>query len=113
MCYSAGRLGGQQKSRGAGGRLGRRQGRPRRVAAGQRAAPAASSKEQRRNEGHINGVCSPEKVNKTGNGSNGDGFVQKDIPHHREQRDLPLGGGGCRRNATVCLEKLVGSSSET
>ena len=63
-------------AKGLGGRLGKRQGRPRRGAAGQRAAPVASSKLQRRNEDPGNGVCSPEKVNEMGNGSNSDGFVQ-------------------------------------
>ena len=37
----------------------------------------------------------------------------EEIPRRRERRDLPLGDGGCRQNATVCPKKLAGSSPKT
>jgi len=100
-------LGQQRAGRPAGeeaGPTGKGRGQPESGAGGQ---------QQRRNEGPVNGVCSPEKVNEMENGSNGDGFVQKDIPQRRERRDLPLDGGACHRNATVCPKKLTGSSPKT
>ena len=42
-----------------------------------------------------------------GKRSSGDGFEKTDTLRCRERRDLPRGGGGGRRNATVWPEKLA------
>ena len=44
-----------------------------------------------------------------GKQSNGDGFAKKMARRCRVRRDLPCGGGGFHRNATVWPEKLVGN----
>ena len=42
-----------------------------------------------------------------GKRSNGDGFDKRDTLRCRERRDLPCGGDGLRRNATVSPENLA------
>ena len=47
------------------------------------------------------------KMKTKGKQSNGDGFKNIRTLRWRERRDLPLGGGGRRKNATVSPEKLA------